>query len=37
MKPQIYNFETKFNFGKHIGKSLREVSCCCWCCHDLKY
>jgi hypothetical protein len=25
MKPQIYDLETKFNFGKHIGKSLREV------------
>jgi hypothetical protein len=25
MKPQIYNFETKFNFGKWNGKSLLEV------------
>jgi hypothetical protein len=25
MKTQIYNFETRFNFGKHIGKSLLEL------------
>ena len=25
MKPQIYNFETRFDFGKHKGKSLLEV------------
>lgn len=25
MKPQIYNFDTKFDFGKHNGKPLRDV------------
>jgi hypothetical protein len=25
MKPQIYNFETCFNFGKHKGRSLLKV------------
>jgi|ERR1035437_4547049 hypothetical protein len=25
MKSQSYNLETRFNFGKHKGKSLREV------------
>lgn len=25
MKPQIYNFDTRFNFGKHKGRSLTDI------------
>jgi hypothetical protein len=28
MKPKIYNFDTPFDFGKHNGRSLRDVLKC---------